>query len=402
MRWSALVASAIITTVTAQELPPAIEARLRALEEQVAQLKTENEQLRRDLGLEVVARQPDVRSSGAASAVQVGGLLQAQAEEGAQVDQRFPDDRPRFFLRRARVNLSGRFVDDFSFRTEIELAGSQGAASGVRAQLTDVFVTWTRYLGAAVRVGQFKTPFGFEQLYQDPRLFTIERSLANDRLTVSRQIGVQVAGDILPDRFSYAAGAFNGTGTNITTNDNKHFLVAGRLAGTPLLTTFGTNVVRVTAGVDGYETRDTGLTVGPEFGIDSTPSTPARDNLFTGRRTGAGADVQIAIGNLELWTEYLRATFEPDAAVPAHRFHSSGWYAQAAWLTLDNRLQLVAKLDAFDPVQSRLRDETRTLTLGINYLLRGDDLKLQFDWLRSRTGAGDHSRRLLARVQTIF
>src|SRR5713226_2235930 len=137
MRWLALLASVTITSVSAQELPPAIEARLRALEEQVAQLRTENEQLRRDLGLEVVARQPDVRSSGAANSVQVGGLIQAQAEQGGQVDLRFPDDRPRFFLRRVRVNVSGRFIDEFNFRTELELAGSQGAASSVRAQLTD-------------------------------------------------------------------------------------------------------------------------------------------------------------------------------------------------------------------------------------------------------------------------
>jgi phosphate-selective porin OprO/OprP len=392
----------LLICVSASAQEATIEARLKALEDQVAQLKTENEQLRRDLGLEVMARQPTVRSGGDAAAVQVGGLVQAQAEEGAQIDARFPDDRPRFFLRRARVNVSGRFIDEFNFRSEIELAGSQGAASAVRAQLTDAYITWTRYPGATVRVGQFKTPFGFEQLYQDPRLYTIERSIGNDRLTLSRQIGVQVGGNIVPERLSYAAGAFNGTGTNITTNDNKRFLFVGRLAGTPLQTSLGTNVVRLTAGANGYETRDSALTTGPEFGIDSTPSTPAHDNIFTGRRTGAGADMQLAIGNLELWTEYLREAFEPDTSVPAHRFRSAGWYVQTSWLTPDDRFQLVAKLDSFDPIQSRLRDDTRTLTLGVNYLLRGDDLKLQFDWLRSRTGNADPSRRVLARLQTIF
>ncbi len=74
--------------------------------------------------------------------------------------------------------------------------------------MTDGYITWNRHAEANVRVGQFKTPFGFEQLYSDTRLHTIERSLANDRLTLSRQIGAQVGGDFLEKRLSYARGSF--------------------------------------------------------------------------------------------------------------------------------------------------------------------------------------------------
>lgn len=48
-----------------------------------------------------------------------------------------------------------------------------------------------------VRFGQFKSPFGYEQLYGDPRLPTLERTLVNDRLTFGRQIGFQVFGDTI-------------------------------------------------------------------------------------------------------------------------------------------------------------------------------------------------------------
>ena len=58
-------------------------------------------------------------------------------------------------------------------------------------QLTDAYINWNHFDFANVKAGQFKTPFGYEQLYADPKLFTIERTSANDRLTVSRQIGVQ-------------------------------------------------------------------------------------------------------------------------------------------------------------------------------------------------------------------
>jgi hypothetical protein len=41
------------------------------------------------------------------------------------------------FLRRARVNLSGRFIEEFNFRAELELAGSLTDTSAFRAQMTE-------------------------------------------------------------------------------------------------------------------------------------------------------------------------------------------------------------------------------------------------------------------------
>lgn len=210
-----------------------VEARLRKLEEEVLSLKKENEQLRRDLGLEVVARQADVRMAGRASSLQVGGLIQAQSEAGDRGDTRFSDANTRTFLRRARINAGGRFLEEFNFRAELELAGSLANATGFRAQLTDAFINWNRFESANVRIGQFKTPFGFEQLYADPRLLTAERTLVNDRLTPGRQLGVQVGGQMYYERFQYAAGVFNGSGTNQNFNDNNELMTAARVSVAP-------------------------------------------------------------------------------------------------------------------------------------------------------------------------
>ncbi|HXU44061.1 MAG TPA: porin, partial [Thermoanaerobaculia bacterium] len=98
----------------------------------------------------------------------IGGLVQAQGEFGDRGDARFTNDNDRFYLRRARLNASGKFLEEFDFRVELDLAGSLANTSALRAQLTDAYVTWNHTPAAAVRVGQFKTPFGFEQLYSDP------------------------------------------------------------------------------------------------------------------------------------------------------------------------------------------------------------------------------------------
>src|SRR5882672_1469453 len=160
-----------------------LEERLQRLEGEVGSLRKENQQLRSELGLEARAGQTIVKPAGREPTLSIGGLLQAQADFGDKGDARFTSGNDRFYLRRARINAQGRFLEEFDFRLEIDLAGTLAEATGTRAQLTDVYITWNHFDFANVRAGQFKTPFGSEQLAPDPRLFTIERSLVNDRLT---------------------------------------------------------------------------------------------------------------------------------------------------------------------------------------------------------------------------
>src|SRR5262245_43711620 len=97
--------------------------------------------------------------NGGAESLRVGGLIQVQGEAGDRGDSRFSSSNSRIFLRRARVNVSGRFVEEFNFRAELELAGSLSDASGLRAQLADAYLNWNRFDFANFRVGQFKSPF---------------------------------------------------------------------------------------------------------------------------------------------------------------------------------------------------------------------------------------------------
>ncbi|HET9226199.1 MAG TPA: porin, partial [Thermoanaerobaculia bacterium] len=110
-----------------------------------------------------------VKPAGKEATLAIGGLLQVQAEFGDRGDSRFGTDNDRFYLRRARINATGKFLEEFDFRLEGEFAGTLSDTSSLRAQLTDGFINWNRYEEANIRVGQFKTPFGYEQLVSDPR-----------------------------------------------------------------------------------------------------------------------------------------------------------------------------------------------------------------------------------------
>ena len=363
-----------------------IEARLRKLENEVETLKQENAQLRKDLGLEKESKQAvaqqaaDVKRAGNA-ALQFGGLIQAQSEAGDKTDSRFSDSNARVFLRRARMNVSGKFVEDFSFRLEMDLAGSLSNTSGYRAQMTDGYINWGRFRAANVKVGQFKTPFGFEQLYADPRLYTAERSLVSDRLTQSRQIGVQVAGAGMDDRLSYAAGLFNGNGINDNFNDNNKLMAVGRIGVIPFDGRLFGNAAKISVGTNAFRTTDAN-----------------RD-----RRRGIGFDAQAEVGRAEVWGEYLRDTTEPATRVPAGSFYADGWYAQATYFLIPAKLQLAARLETFDPSDLTAFDVTRSTVSGVNWYFKGHDLKLQLDWMRSNVpGLSKTQQKVIARLQTAF
>jgi phosphate-selective porin OprO/OprP len=332
----------------------------------------------------------------------LGGLIQGQFEDGDRGDSRFPaTGTDRFLLRRARLYATGTFAEGFDYRLEFDLAGSLSATTGLRAQLTDGYVNWNHYAFANVRAGQFKTPFGFEQLYPDPRLITAERSLVNDRLTLNRQLGVQVGGNFLDQRLTYAVGTFNGNGANNNSNDNSKFLYAGRVTVTPWKTKDGSGW---SLGGNAFTSEDTALSF-PDLNLDSTPATPDKDGLFTGKRNGFGIDSQVEAGPFSLWVEYLKVRFEPTSARPAGRFDSDGGYVQAAWFFVPKRFQVVLKYETFDPRRGVSGDDVSTVTAGLNYYIRGHDLKLLLDYLRTDLGSrstASRQNKILLRFQARF
>ncbi|HEV8580792.1 MAG TPA: porin [Thermoanaerobaculia bacterium] len=334
-------------------------------------------------------------------AIELGGLLQVQLDVGDQGDSRFTDDNDRFYLRRARLNATGTLFEELDFRLEMDLAGGLSNTSSLRAQMTDGYIHWNRCAAANVRAGQFKTPFGFEQLYGDPRLLTIERSLMNDRLTAGRQIGAQVGGDLLEKRLSYAVGTFNGNNVNNNYNDDDRFFLAGRLSGVPWQGGLGGSATWSVGG-DAFSSQDANVPLS-DFGFDSTPATPDRDGIFSGERKGVGLDTQLVAERFELWAEYLRVRFEPDSGVPSRSFDADGWYGQGSYFVIPDRLQIVLKYETFDPNSQAEADATDTATAGANLYLKGHDVKLMLDYLRVDAPApADSQDKVIARLQIVF
>src|SRR6059058_5382975 len=129
----------------------------------------------------------------------LGGFIQANFEDGdvSAFEGRFGQTalKDRFRLRRARINLTGEFAEQFDFKIEGDFEQSDGLNSSRTAfEGTDIFVNWHQFPEAQIKVGQWKAPFGLEQLTPDTSLYLIERSLPTGAITPERQIGIQLWG----------------------------------------------------------------------------------------------------------------------------------------------------------------------------------------------------------------
>src|SRR5213593_2932516 len=182
-----------------------------------------------------------VQQAGSEIKLVLGGFIQTNFEDGdvSAFEGRFGQTalKDRFRLRRARINLTGDFAENFDFKIEGDSENSDGISSGRTAfEATDIFINWHQFPEAQIKIGQWKAPFGLEQITPDTSLFTIERSLPTGAITPDRQLGVQLWGKPLAsnwpeqkDLLTYYAGIFNGNGRNITNNDNNNFMYVGRL-----------------------------------------------------------------------------------------------------------------------------------------------------------------------------
>src|SRR6266568_459234 len=210
----------------------------------------------------------------------LGGFIQTNFEDGdvSAFEGRFGQTalKDRFRLRRARINMTGDFAENFDFKIEGDFEQSDGTSPSNRTDFsgTDIFVNWHQFQEAQIKVGQYKAPFGLEQLTPDTSIFTIERSLPTGAITPERQIGIQLWGkpftSIWPeqkDLLTYYAGIFNGNGRNINNNDNNNFMYVGRLESTLFKDVFGKGSF-LKLGADVLNSRDDkGTNISPSLNL---------------------------------------------------------------------------------------------------------------------------------------
>jgi phosphate-selective porin len=376
----------------------------------------------------------------------LGGFIQANFEDGdvSAFEGRFGLSalKDRFRLRRARINLTGDFLEQFDFKIEGDFEQSDSAITALskvdvktgktttvtnstRTEFsgTDIFVNWHAIPEANIKVGQWKAPFGLEQLTPDTKLFFAERSLPTGAITPDRQIGVQIWGkpltNIWPeqkDLVTYYAGIFNGNGRNFNNNDNNNFMYVGRLELQPFKGKLLGQDASLRLGGDVLNSRDDAGTV-----ISSTANLKVNADGSLSAFTLPGADERTAwsldawfnLGPLDIIGEYFSEDVNgrtvAGVAPGFHDFSPYGWYVQGSYFIIPKKLQAAVRWEELEPAQVA-SDSIYSITGGLNYYIHGDSIKLMADYVHTWSDfrsvhpqfGDDNFDEVIVRMQLMF
>lgn len=297
--------------------------------------------------------------SGEEPALKLSGLAQMHARSFAGQTGPVADTPDPFMLRRAEVRLTGTITTRLSGYVSVDLAkklnGTTARSSNV---LQEVVISYRFAPKTFVDVGQFKLPIGYEgDLVASSKLQNVERALffqARDPQGGGqgdvRDAGIRVRTTAGP--FELQLGAFNGLGErqNTTSIGDETALVARALYNWP--------------GVKG-------LKVGVSGGHAAGDAQPSR-----------------SVGSAFAVYQHGKATLQTEYAAGKHRFEPRGWYGHVGW-ALTPKIETTARYDIFDFDHNSAGDTVvRDAILGVNYLLRGNNAKIQANLIH-RDGGGN-------------
>ena len=208
-------------------------------------------------------------------------------------------------------------------------------ASPLTVSITDLFVRLThqRWTGT---VGQFRVPFALESLLSSGMLETTERS----RIVTAarRDIGAELEWRIA-DRLTLQGALVNGEGPNRAANPDNRMAYIARATVTPVK----------------------GLDVGGAFAGYSDSAEVDAQAMY---RTTRG------VARVEYIRDRNRRT----------DVHTVGWYALAGYRVVPQLVELLGRVEQYDPSDQVATDRSTGYLVGLQYFIRGDDFKVMADY----------------------
>ena len=278
---------------------------------------------------------------------------------------------PAFDVNRVRLSVRGTMFRPWvKYNFAFEIGRTSGESS---SKIKDAYVELGKEK-IAVRAGQYKVPFGLQEVTPDWGQQFVDRSLADVTFAPSRDTGVIVTGTGRDRKLGYAAGSFNGSGESKVQNNRALMWV-----------------VRLWADPRGEYKLSESAVDAPEKSVFHVGAAVRGGDAMKGGPAGAGVvqDVnnQTAVG-VELAYKGHRTFLAAETFWQRDQVHnpkpvpdidSLGWYAQGGYMVLAKRLELAARYSEVDPNRDVTDNKQTELRGGANYYWKAHNLKLQAD-----------------------
>ncbi|MFN0250412.1 MAG: porin [Kofleriaceae bacterium] len=310
---------------------------------------------------------------------QISGYMQVFYKKRFDTDDTNGVEPSLFRVQRLRLRVSGKIIPKVRYQIEID-----PRAPEVTGFLRDAFVEFRHIPFHKLRVGQQKTPWGYENTESSSHLYTITRTeLAESpgRGLTLRDIGIAIKGRIplaanwdLEDHVALV----NGAGMNVQADDTAMKNLWGRVGARFRL-----------------PDRDLVVRAGASFGVGSyrepdDPGPPPVPGFIVSFRR-FGADVQVDTRWAFVVAEVAQATDE-SSLTPDEPDESLAWYVLVAGKTPWN-VGPVVRYDTYD------LDEFKRWTFGAYWGALDARLRAMATYEVFEDDAGKHDHRLLLWTQ---
>ena len=249
------------------------------------------------------------------------------------------ESRGSFRLRRVKTKFEGWFwrppdvapapavMPRLSYELQLNWPGAVVTnIADVGAFLEDATLMWDPAGRGKFRfvAGQFKVPFGRQQMTSSGNQQFVDRALAHGEIARGRETGLAVQGAVWSNKLEYRAGFFNGNGLTQAANDNGSFQTNVRIMWQPN----GNQVLAQRAWISGalYSEADFESTTVPLYALAFN----YEHNDFTGTTTGVdlksnvyGLDGIFKFKGFSATGEYYRRRRTPETGPEFDAIHEA-------------------------------------------------------------------------------
>ncbi len=327
------------------------------------------------------------------------------------------DSKGSFRIRRAKFKLEGWFYKP-QLEFEVQLNWTDVNNTPPSQFVEDANIDWDISSKKVFRVkfGQFKAPFGRQQLTSSGAQQFVDRAINDSRYNDARETGIALWGVVGGNKLDWRVMMSNGNGRTQATNDNNKYLWSGRVMwqaiGNTRMDQWGSGAL-LTEGDLGDSVAGPLLALAGQFSNNNRYGSTTAVDLDN--QTWA-VDYTFKYRGFATWAEYADRRSNPEAPATGDRspeFHDKGFLGQAsyAWkapgIPGASFFELAfryAKVDPNDLVDGNDRSE---IGGAVSYYYNKHALKVQADFRQlkddaANAGAGTTTNEFRLQTQFIF
>ena len=290
-------------------------------------------------------------------------------EENREVEPANDPDRSSFRIRRMKTKFEGWvYTKDLTYELQLNWPDTANP-------LEDAAVNYDFTKGKKtfmLKAGQYKVPFGRQQLTSSGSQQFVDRSTVSDTFARGRDIGIQLWGTPNSSKLDWRVGVFNGNGRTVSRNDNDDLQMNARVTWQP----FGD--VKYSEG--DFDSTDkplfaiAGQYESNEFPVAAAGTTPAHAD----DRTIVGGDVVFKFKGFSVFGELFQR--EHDRSNNLSDFDDEGFNLQVGYFVIRQKLEIALRFSELDPNSDVENNEREERGLALGYFFNKHNHKLQADY----------------------